>query len=151
MYMVFGVLKRISNGNTRRVSLSGFLHSFLNFIPLRGQRELLDNDPRIMFIPLLSPSQILFWKGNSYQCLIICRSPEDMLEAGFQNVSTNGGAGLVNNDWFCELPTDDPSVLSAFESFRQLLLIVVPFLASKQVDIIKSFKGALCKKFFALS
>ena len=132
-----------------RYDLSGLLHSCLNFIPLRGQARIFDTDPAVMFIPLLSPSAILFWKGEPYRCLIICRSFHEVMTAGFQysSVHSDTGESLVDADLFCELETDDTTVLEAFESFKTLLLMVVPFLASQKLKAVTSLKLVLCEIF----
>jgi len=127
--------------------LSGFLHSFLNFIPLCGQLKSLDNDPSIMFIPMLSVVDILFWNGKAYDCLIIGSDLTDMMPAGFLYVMSENGDKLVDTESFCELSANNPNVLAAFAAFRSLLLMVVPFLAMQALNSVKTIKAALCSIF----
>ena len=142
-------LKLPGQGKGVRYKFSGFLHSFINFIPLRGQGTLIDLDPRIMFLPLLTFSEILFWNGQPYHCLIIGKSAHDMMHAGFHYVRPQLDGDLADAESFCELSTDDQSVINAFENFNVLLTLVVPFLASQTIKTVDTMKTALCSIFRA--
>ena len=131
----------------KKFHFSGFLHSFLNFIPLCGQQQSLDNDPSIMFIPMLSIQEILFWNGGPYNCLIIGSNLSDMMTSGFLYVMPENGEEFVDTESFCELPANHPQVLAAFENFRALLLMVVPFLAVQALTSVTTLKAALCRIF----
>jgi hypothetical protein len=71
---------------TKRFLFSGFLHSRVNFFPLRCQEKTLLLNPSIIFFPMLSPSDILFWNGEPYRCLIVGSSYHTMMMAGFRYV-----------------------------------------------------------------
>ena len=142
-------LKLPGQGKGVRYTFSGFLHSFINFIPLRGQGVLIDLDPRIMFLPLLTVRDILFWNGQPYHCLIIGKSEHDMMHAGFHYVRPQADGDLADAESFCELSTDDQSVINAFKNFNVLLTLVVPFLASQTITTVDTMKTALCSIFRA--
>lgn len=137
-----------------RYPLSGFIHSFLNFIPLPNQEYILDENPSVMFIPVLSAKEILFWNGEPYHCVVIFKHDDFMAPAGFgicKDGLLQGKTTIVNgfqdSEFFCELASDDAAVARAFASFNELLLIVVPLLASKTIACVKSFKVKLCSIF----
>jgi hypothetical protein len=133
-----------------RYTFSGFMHSAINFIPLRGQERLIDLNPTIMFVPMLSVLEVLFWNGEPYRCLIIGKDENGMNNAGFNYVTAATpplGTKLVKAESFCELETDDQSVMDAFQTFNTLLTLVVPFLASKQLKQVVTVKVGLCSLF----
>jgi hypothetical protein len=150
--MLLGLKLQAEGG---RYTFSGFMHSAFNFIPLRGQERLLDINPTIMFVPMLSVLEVLFWNGEPYRCLIIGKEKDGMSNAGFCFVTartpppTAGTTPLVNAESFCELETDDRSVMDAFKTFNTLLTLVVPFLASKPLKQVATVKAGLCGLFRA--
>jgi hypothetical protein len=134
---------------TKRFLFSGFLHSRVNFFPLRCQEKTLDLNPSIMFFPMLSPSDIIFWNGEPYHCLIVGSSYHTMMMAGFHYVLPRPGQTFAESDSFRELEAKHPDVAKAFESFKSLLLIVVPYLASQSLKTLETFKAYLCSFFRA--
>lgn len=91
-----------------------------------------------MFFPILTPIEILFWNEKPYKCLIVGSNYDDMMMAGFHYVLPKRGERQAESDFFCELKVEDPSVQQAFNSFKTLLLLVVPYLASVKISTLQT-------------
>jgi hypothetical protein len=124
------------SSQAQRHRYAGLLHSRMNFISLHCQGNTLELNPSIMFSTILRLDEILFWNGEPYHCLIVCISYGDMMmagTAGFHYVQPGQGQVLADSDSFCKMHVEHQDGIQAFESFKALLLFVVPYLASQPI------------------
>ncbi len=109
------------------MSNNDYVHSPYNIL-IRFQTHLLDNNPRIRFIPLVSHlKQILNWQGEALSFLVICDSAETYNNIGTRNMEGYTRTAQENGqDPFKDCHAQ--CVQEVFSVFRDFLSIIIPIL-----------------------